>query len=175
MRTFPITYSLGWNISEGMDKRQECAFGEKCYRRNPHHFREYTHPHLLRQNNDSTKDEEQLKIFATIEAEFQKDVQLKRSESQTPSSSTTPTIDTMTNDRINISKKRSISPCPEEKSSQTKKRTIDTEVGDRKKSKIQIKLEAGAPYNFFLTKVKDCPETHNAQDSLYMTDLLHPR
>ena len=157
-----------------MDKRQECAFGEKCYRRNPHHFREYTHPHLLRQTNDSTKDKEQLKIFATIEAEFQKDVQLKPSESQTPSSSTTPAIDRMTNDRLNISRKRSISPCPEETHPQVKKR-IDTEVGDRKKSKIQKKLEAGAPYNFYLTKVKDCPETHNAQDSLYMTDLLHPR
>ena len=173
MRTFPMTYSLGWIISEGMDKRQECAFGEKCYRRNPHHFREYTHPHLLRQNNESIKDKEQFNIFATIEAEFPKDVKMKPSKNQAPSTSTTPTI---VNDRINESRKRSISPCHEE-SSQVKKQPkyIETEVGDRKKSKIQRKLEAGAPYNFFLTKVKDCPETHNAQDSLYMTDLLHPR
>ena len=55
------------------------------------------------------------------------------------------------------------------------KRTETEENGDRKKSKVQKKLEAGAPYNFFLTKVKDCPETHNALDSLYITDLLHPR
>lgn len=157
-----------------MDKRQECAFGEKCYRRNPHHFREYTHPHLLRQNNDSIKDKEQFKIFTTIEAEFQKDFELKPSTNQTPTTSTAPAIDRMTNDTINISRKRSISPCPEETSSEAKKRT-GTEIGDRKKSKIQRKLEAGAPYNFFLTKVKDCPETHNSQDSLYMTDLLHPR
>ena len=73
-----------------MDKRQECAFGEKCYRRNPHHFREYTHPHLLRQNNDSVRDGEQFQIFSTIEAEFQKDVEKIPSQNQYPSTSTIP-------------------------------------------------------------------------------------
>ena len=30
----------------GPTVRQECPFSSKCYRRNPHHFREFTHPHL---------------------------------------------------------------------------------------------------------------------------------
>ena len=156
-----------------MDKRQECAFGEKCYRRNPHHFREYSHPHLLRQNKDSTKDSEQFKIFSTIETEFHKDVEKKPSQNHSPSTSTIPSI---VNDKPDKGRKRLSSPC-DEASSQVKKQAkrTETENGDRKKSKVQRKLEAGAPYNFFLTKVKDCPDTHNALDSLYMTDLLHPR
>ena len=157
-----------------MDIRQECAFGEKCYRRNPHHFREYTHPHLLRQNVDSAKDSEQFKIFSTIEAEFHKDVEKKPSQNQIPSTSTIPSI---VNDKPNNARKRSSSPHAEDGVQVKKqaKRTETEENGDRKKSKVQRKLEAGAPYNFFLTKVKDCPETHNALDSLYITDLLHPR
>jgi len=30
----------------GPPSRQECPFSSKCYRRNPHHFREFAHPHL---------------------------------------------------------------------------------------------------------------------------------
>lgn len=26
-------------------KLETCPHGEKCYRRNPHHFKEYDHPH----------------------------------------------------------------------------------------------------------------------------------
>jgi len=154
-----------------MDTRQECVFGEECYRRNPHHFREYSHCHLLRPN-DSNQDSEQYKIFATIEAEFQKDVGNKPSQNESPSTSTVPQI---VNEIPKNVKKRLSSPSLEESSPVKKqaKRT-DIEDGDRKKSKVQRKLEAGAPYNFFLTKIKDCPDTHNALDSLYITDLLHP-
>ena len=74
-----------------MDTRQECVFGEKCYRRNPHHFREYSHRHLLGQN-DSNKDSDQHKIFATIEAEFQKDVGNKPSQNQSPNQSPSTSI-----------------------------------------------------------------------------------
>ena len=157
-----------------MDKRQECAFGEKCYRRNPHHFREYTHPHLLRQNVDCAKDSEQFKIFSAIEAEFHKDVEKKPSQYQIPSTSTIPS-----NDKPIKARKRSSSPYAEDgvqvKKQAKTKRTETEENGDRKKSKVQRKLEAGAPYNFFLTKIKDCLDTHNALDSLYITDLLHSR
>ena len=67
-----------------MDRRQECVFGEKCYRRNPHHFREYSHRHLSDLlslhhpdhllPHDSKIDRDQFKIFATIESEFNKNV-----------------------------------------------------------------------------------------------------
>lgn len=26
-------------------KTETCSHGENCYRRNPHHFKEYDHPH----------------------------------------------------------------------------------------------------------------------------------
>ena len=152
-----------------MDTRQECVFGEKCYRRNPHHFREYSHRHLLRQNG-SNKDSDQYKIFATIEAEFQKDDCNKPSLDQTASTSSGPQIINETPKNV---KKRLSSPSLEE-SLPVQKQAKITHTEDRKMSKIQRKLEAGAPYNFFLTKIKDCPDTHNALDSLYITDLLHP-
>jgi len=41
-------------------------------------------------------------------------------------------------------------------------------------SGVQAKLRAAAPFNYFLTKVRDCPSTHKALDSIYMTDILHP-
>ena len=43
-----------------------------------------------------------------------------------------------------------------------------------KKSLIQLKLEAAAPYNYFLSKVKDLPASHKALDSVFLADLLHP-
>ena len=44
-----------------------------------------------------------------------------------------------------------------------------------KKSLIELKLETAAPYNFLLSKVKDNPATHKALDSIFLSDLLHPR
>ena len=158
-----------------MDTRQECVFGEKCYRRNPHHFREYSHRHLLRQN-DRIQDSDQYKIFSTIEAEFQKDVGNNPSQKQSPNQSpSTSIVPQSVHDIPQNVKKRLSSPSLDESSPVKKqaKRT-DSEDGDRRKSKIQRKLEAGTPYNFFLTKIKDCPDTHSALDSLYITDLLHP-
>jgi len=61
----------------------ECPFGVRCYRRNPHHFREYSHPHLeerlLKTKDSSGKGSfsshlspeaqaEQLKIYREIRA-----------------------------------------------------------------------------------------------------------
>ena len=151
-----------------MDKRTECVFGGKCYRKNPHHFREYKHKHLselLKVNNpdlllpsDDNIDRNQFRIFATIEAEFCKNDDQKVSQ---PSQSDEA--------KGSSSKKRSRSPSP--KTPESKKLNLETK---RKKSNIEMKLEAAAPYNFFLTKVKDNPSTHKAANSLYITDLLHP-
>ena len=151
-----------------MDTRTECVFGGKCYRKNPHHFREYKHKHLselLKVNNpdlllpsDDNIDRNQFRIFATIEAEFsKKDDQNVSQPSQSDEA------------KESSSKKRSRSPSP--KTEESKKLNLETK---RKKSNIEMKLEAAAPYNFFLTKVKDNPSTHKAANSLYITDLLHP-
>ena len=41
--------------------REKCLFGEKCYRRNPEHFTDYSHPHLEslteEPNNGTSRDQ----------------------------------------------------------------------------------------------------------------------
>ena len=130
------------------------------------------HPDLLLPH-DSKIDRDQFKIFATIESEFTKnDI-----EGNKPKDKCEKTEASVLNDESKVAtgkkRSRSPSPCPGE-SSQAKKQVISSAEDEKKMSKIQRKLEAGAPYNFFLTKIKDCPETHGARDSLYITDLLHP-
>ena len=39
---------------------------------------------------------------------------------------------------------------------------------------VQRKLAAAAPFNYFLTKVKDSPATHKDLSSIYFAELLHP-
>jgi len=72
----------------GSPARSECPFSSKCYRRNPHHFREFSHPHLeelleahpnlqLPDNLATTSIsrealQEQLVIFRDIEKGFQR-------------------------------------------------------------------------------------------------------
>ena len=101
----------------------------------------------LKTPEDLKIDPIQLKIFADIEAEFNQTKPRKRSPS--PSGSDT------------ASKKMRNQ--PESETSQ-----------ERKKSSIELKLEAAAPYNFLLSKVKDSPVTQKALDSVFLADLLHP-
>ena len=162
-----------------MDNRPECVFGAQCYRRNPHHFKEFKHKHLKGMNSlflnfpyfilspildiiekypdlkvpeDLNIDPTQLKIFAEIEAKFTQTNPNKRSPS--PSSSDTAS-----------SASKKMRNLPGEQSGQS---------GQKKKSLIELKLEAAAPYNYLLSKVKDNPATHKALDSVFLADLLHP-
>ena len=90
-----------------------------------------------------------MKIFAEIEAEFNQRNPKKRSSS--PSSSGT------------VNKKMRNLPGEEPQPSQ-----------ERKKSSIELKLEAAAPYNYLLSKVKASPTTQRSLDSVFLADLLHP-
>ena len=112
---------------------------------------------------DMNIDESQLKIFAEIEAKFGQSNTKKRSRS--PSTSPSPPSGPSSK-KMNSDDKKVV----EESSSDSRQ----PRPGGEKKSLIERKLEAAAPYNFFLTKVKDNPATHKAQDSVYIADLLHP-
>lgn len=37
-------------------KRPWCQYGEKCYRKNPVHFKEFRHPHLDKHDSDSEEE-----------------------------------------------------------------------------------------------------------------------
>ena len=107
--------------------------------------------------NDMKVDQTQLKIFKEIEEKISRTNTNKRSPSPSGSVKKRLTKDSERNTTENDSK---IEKQPRE------------EV--KKKSLIEQKLEAAAPYNYFLTKVKENTETHKAMDSIYMTELLHP-
>ena len=183
-----------------MSRRTECIFGEKCYRRNPHHFREYSHRHLadllrihhpdLVLPHDCKIDRDQFKIFATIEAEFTKNDPSDDNVNVVTSKNDSDRV-IKANDTNNgpngvgshghgihkdnsESRKRPRSPDPGASANDPVKKPATDVHDDVKKSNVQLKLEAGAPFNFFLTKIKDNPSTHKSLDSLYITDLLHP-
>jgi len=186
------------------DNRPECSFGSSCYRRNPHHFREYKHHHLgqlLAQHPDlelplNTEDQlkQQIKIYSDIEHGFNSAIVaptprdfLNRVVSDdvnntnvTVAKKDTPKVDKAlkvvdsTNPTPGSSKrKQSRSPSPPHSIKRPNTDSDGCQNGPRL-SNIQAKLKAAAPFNYFLTKVRDCPSSHKAMDSIYMTDLLHP-
>lgn len=221
------------SFTNGTSLRTECSFGEKCYRKNPHHFREFQHSHLsalavsypdldlpsnLRVPPSSSIDslKEQLKIFCDIEKLVKKQSKPKNdtntvsphknnttkighkvpNSSPSPSkpkmdhnssSNTSTSSNKMTKISPNISpsptkpKKRSRSPSPSSsKLENAKKHQPSTPIKNTataegpKMTKIQEKLEAAKPFNYFLTKVKDCPESHSDLSSIFFAELLHP-
>ena len=209
------------------DTRQECSFGQSCYRRNPHHFKEYKHHHLavllskyptLNLPTDSSNQlRDQLKIYADIEHGYNSAVRTtvpmvatkkdvinnsdKRIDGKYNEASSSRNSDIGNDgkyDEANSSKNSDDgkdgkynnkagtsnditrgSKSPRESSSEDEsvnvKKKQDSGVAHPDRgSGVQAKLRAAAPFNFFLTKVKDCPASHKAIDSLYMTDILHP-
>ena len=62
-----------------LDSRPKCFFGQKCYRRNPEHFKEYSHPHL--ENLKSAPCEDTSTILKT-QWQILKDLNLLNSASE---------------------------------------------------------------------------------------------
>jgi len=185
-------------------ERPECNFKQKCYRKNPHHFKEFKHSHLATLHSkypDSEVQEDtgigltnlkdQLRVYVDIENHFKRTAAaqtvqnnasptpIRQNDSGTTGTYTNTDSANVVNQNGNAQKKRSRSPSAE--STNHKKARDDTCKNERKestegkrKSRIELKLEAAAPFNYFLTKVKDNPCTHKDESSIYMTDLMHP-
>jgi len=133
--------------------------------RNPHHFKEFKHKHLAtmlldpkastsQDHSESLK--EQLKIYSDIEKLLnrpqnveleQSSVEISLAHDKNPSGKYSE----------NVGEKRPHSP---EDSAATAAKKMAPNV-PRGKSRIVTKLEAAAPFNFLLTKIKDEPSTHN--------------
>lgn len=144
-----LTWTVSFAAVEGGFRGQDedgplppkCFFGKRCYRRNPRHFEEYSHDHLLelclvpeRQKKLGEVDEDllaaQLEVYRTV---CRNRIEKAKSAMKRPSSS-------------------------------------------KASGKLSIveKLEAMQPLSIFMTKIKDSLETHDAVNSVYMSDLLHP-
>ena len=69
-----------------LDSRPKCFFGLKCYRRNPEHFKDYSHPHL--ENLKSSPGEDTSTILKT-QWQIVKDLNLLNSASDNENVSNT--------------------------------------------------------------------------------------
>ncbi len=149
----------------GDEKEEECVFGADCYRRNPHHFKNYGHSHLL------------ALCLAFPEGKVPKEKLGAFGGSADVIAEQLPVFKDVCKEAILKERKKSSSPEAKQKNGTTtadKKPESSGSQPATKKSNIQRKLEEAAPVSFFLTKVEDSPETHSASDSLYFADLIHP-
>ena len=152
--------------------KEKCFFGPKCYRRNPQHFKEFSHPHL------EDLDFEQASEVHKSQWTILKDLGLLNSE---PASSEPDKVVQEQNDESshediepedeNVEESLEDTDFCEQESGSTSE--LKEEPSKRPSHPILAKFEAAQPYNLFLTKVKDVPSTHKDQRSIFLTDLLH--
>lgn len=132
-----------------------CFFGPQCIRRNPHHFRQYEHPHLrdlcLKYQNNIPKSSD-LDDF-----EVDPDIILDQIK----------IYKDICKDKIKADSESEKAKKPEEPE-------LEKSKDKPKKTFIEHKMELSRPYGLFLTKVENSESTHRSTDSIYMTDLLHP-
>jgi len=166
------------NSNETKKARKElCPHAVKCYRRNPHHFREFDHPHLdeliekgepveLPPDYPQSKQVviEQLDILKGLKGIRQpKDNNVNQKEQQRiqPSTSTSSSVNRL------LSKNKSTSFIP----NNAKLSGVDQSSGG---ITMAEKLNANAPYNLFFTTIPDSPATLNQKNAITFTDLLCP-
>jgi tyrosyl-DNA phosphodiesterase-1 len=127
-------------------KLEECPHGTKCYRRNPHHFREFDHPHLmewLKMDKNQIPDN----------LPQNKSVYLEQLEVLGP--------------LLNVK--------PEIKASSSSSSTMsDSSSEEAKPGTMLEKLKNAAPYNFFFTTIPKSPDTLKQSNAITFTDLLCP-
>jgi hypothetical protein len=152
--------------------------------RNPHHFKEFKHKHLAAllaepKSSQTTSSwaqseslKEQLKIYADIEKLLNRPQIAEQGKNfavvdpplskNAPRKSPEKAVTIRTPEKAGT--KRAHSPSSDSAATAAKKLAPDVPRG---KSRIEARLEAAAPYNFLLTKIKDEPSTHNDNHRYY--------
>lgn len=135
-----------------LSKREPCPHAENCYRKNPHHFKEYSHKHLLvllKDGGDIPKNwpqshslyQDQLSILKSIE-------------------------------KINIEENASSSKEPPAKKLKTDGDT--TRIKNTSANTMLEKLKANAPYNLFFTTIPKSSATLSQKNAITFSDILCP-
>ncbi|XP_034238223.1 probable tyrosyl-DNA phosphodiesterase isoform X2 [Thrips palmi] len=167
------------NASPKKKSRQECKFGIKCYRKNPAHFEEFEHAHLT---DILPKWKDESSLPSGVDPEIRKNPvvldQLKivkklgnsklKVDSPKPTTSTavaSPKPSTAPTSKAEGETKAPINANSEKMAKMMKEAT--KHHGD-----VQAKLDAAAPYNFFLTSITDSPQTHSEPLTITFTELL---
>ncbi|XP_073834571.1 tyrosyl-DNA phosphodiesterase glaikit isoform X1 [Musca autumnalis] len=165
-----------------------CPYAEKCYRRNPIHFKEFSHAHLdtiYKRGLDRQTQEYSIPKELSQNAEVILQ-QLKLLEKIFPKGSEAPKKENTTCETAVKAAKRECSPRPSTSSGASgsnsdsnlaKKQKITRNIRDYvpvvvEKGQMLRKLEAASPYNFFLTAITDSKATHNEPLTITMQEIL---
>lgn len=154
-------------------KKEACPHAEKCFRRNPHHFREYDHLHLknfIEQGPDfqlpAGFPQERQVIVEQIEVlkSLLKTDENKNGLNKNDSIVKPVAIKAESSSTSSFSKKK-------QKSTSFKP---SSDIKLLNSSSMASKLEKNAPYNIFFTQVPKAVETMNKDNTITFTDLLCP-
>lgn len=189
----------GENLSSVKKSHQECQFGLKCYRKNPNHFVEFDHSHLneivLRWHDEKTLppdlDVELKRTAPSIVLEQLKIVRKLRCTAASKDESLKPSLASQnaTNDCKPQQSRTSANDVSTGHSSKMSEDSSKGKEGSGNNSSamakmmqeatkhhgdVQAKLDASAPYFFFLTAIADSSATHKEPLTITFTELLDP-
>lgn len=146
-------------------KTEDCPHAVKCYRRNPHHFKEYNHPHLeefLEKGEplELPPDYPQQKNVILEQLQVIKGIRnIKPMEKQ---------LESVVNTNGETSRQST-----RQKSTSFVPNTTQSTVKCSGQTMLK-KLEDNAPYNLFFTTIPDSVKTITHKNSITFTDLLCP-
>ncbi|XP_075217097.1 tyrosyl-DNA phosphodiesterase glaikit [Lycorma delicatula] len=171
-----------------------CLHGEDCYRQNPKHFEEYSHPHLEDLISKMSEDEIKYppgykqkisKRILDLQIGFQRNIKKygvavkndnlpsnenrstktnKSNHSNSSVSSSLASVATVSHSRGESSSKNN-----------TQAQNYRCVVMDRVKNNIDGKWNDAAPYYFFLSAISDSKETHTERLTVHFPELLDPK
>lgn len=176
--------------------KMECNFGERCYRKKPEHFQEYTHSHLnelLKQMGDKNQIPPSYKnkvsqqtLIEQLEI-VRKFMKSKNESNIGNAASNGSTVESSSSLRYSPPKNLANKETEKQQSNNGCKKDCQRNCNQCKmlenykqdalrKMKVPVKqkMEAVHPYNIFLTTVKDSPKTHEELASISFPELLDP-
>nr|XP_023029940.1 probable tyrosyl-DNA phosphodiesterase [Leptinotarsa decemlineata] len=147
------------------NKKEICSHFDNCYRKNPHHFKQYDHPHLneFMKMGDSAIIPDGLPQPKNVYVE---QLEILRQISASSKQQTTSNKATSSGNNV-----------PSTSSSSTShKLSNETKPGAPNfgKGTMMEKLERVSPYNLFFTTIIKASETLKQSNSITFTDLLCP-
>ncbi|GAB0091433.1 Probable tyrosyl-DNA phosphodiesterase [Sergentomyia squamirostris] len=176
---------------------QQCQYGKNCYRKNPAHFTEYKHSHLeniIRASTGGnyqvpaeyslTKDIilEQIGIFVKLFPDFALEPKPKVSkvdnavkevdEESVEKAPPKPPSEIPGSSKAPVVRKESPPRNSDPPRTQAKRNIQDSFKVVLPRGKMEEKLRAAAPYNFFLTTITDSPVTHTEPLTITFQEIL---
>ncbi|KAH8263036.1 hypothetical protein KR044_003546 [Drosophila immigrans] len=174
---------------------QECPYAEKCYRKNPIHFKEYKHAHLdaiyekgfaagsaeyeIPSKYSNELINQQLKLLEKLFPKTVKEAAIQEKPAKAPVPAPTPTAvpKEPTTVAPTASTSRGVSTSNDNSNLAKKQKLSERNIRDYipvvvEKGRMAAKLERAAPYNMFLTAITDSKPTHQEPLSITLQEIL---